>query len=124
MTVAINDLGQSLCTEARAAGFDDVGVCSIDVDQPYRSELAAAFDDGRLDPRSQRRCVDVVVGIYIDMLERALQNGQEALLPVTSIENDLLRLETHPALRSFRPDLVPARNLLDRLRSRLATTRG
>jgi epoxyqueuosine reductase len=50
MTVAINDLGQSLCTEARAAGFDDVGVCSIDVDQPYRSELAAAFDDGRLDP--------------------------------------------------------------------------
>jgi hypothetical protein len=97
----------------------EIGVAPLRVVQAYVERL----DDGRLDARSQRRCVQVVVGIYVDMLERALQSGQEALLPVTSIENDLLRLETHPALRSFRPDLVPARGLLDRLRSRLATTR-
>jgi hypothetical protein len=98
----------------------EIGVAPLRVVQAYVERL----DDGRLDALSQRRCVQVVVGIYVDMLERALQSGQEAMLPVTSIENDLLRLETHPALRSFRPQLLPARTLLDRLRSRLASTRG
>jgi len=46
----MNDLGRALCDEARAAGFNDVGLCSIDVEQPWRAELATAFDDGRLDP--------------------------------------------------------------------------
>lgn len=46
----MNALGQDLCTEARAAGFADVGVCSIDAGQPFRDELERAFDDGRLDP--------------------------------------------------------------------------
>lgn len=46
----MNELGRSFCAEARAAGFDDVGVCSADQVQPYRDELAQAFADGRLDP--------------------------------------------------------------------------
>ncbi len=46
----MNELGRSLCHEARAAGFVDVGICSVDVGQPFHDELARAFDDGRLDP--------------------------------------------------------------------------
>jgi epoxyqueuosine reductase len=46
----VNELGRSLAHEAKAAGFVDVGICSVDVGQPYREELARAFDEGRLDP--------------------------------------------------------------------------
>ncbi len=44
------ELLTALFHEARAAGFDDVGACPVDVGQPYRAELARAFDEGRLDP--------------------------------------------------------------------------
>lgn len=46
----MNELGRALCVEAKAAGFDDVGICSADQEQPYRAELERAFADGRLDP--------------------------------------------------------------------------
>ncbi len=46
----MNELGAAVADAARAAGFNDVGICSADVDQPYRDQLEAAFDDGRLDP--------------------------------------------------------------------------
>ena len=38
-----------LCAEARDAGFDDVGACPADVEQPYRAELEAAFATKRFD---------------------------------------------------------------------------
>ncbi len=46
----MNDLGRALCVEAKAAGFDDVGICSADQEQPWREQLEKAFADGRLDP--------------------------------------------------------------------------
>ncbi len=46
----MNELGAAVVKAATDAGFNDVGVCSATIEQPYRAELAAAFDDGRLDP--------------------------------------------------------------------------
>ena len=45
----MNELGRALCVEAKVAGFDDVGICSADQEQPWRDELEKAFGDGRLD---------------------------------------------------------------------------
>ena len=96
----------------------DMGVPALRLVQAYVERV----DQGGLDQRAQQRCVQVVVKIYQELLGRALEGGQEVSLPVTSIENDLLRLETHPALRSCRQLLHPARTQLERLRGRLALT--
>jgi epoxyqueuosine reductase len=45
----VNELGKRLCAEARAIGFDDVGVCAADTTMPDRDHVAAAFDDGRFE---------------------------------------------------------------------------
>jgi len=46
----VTPLMQGLAVEARALGFDDVGVCPADVPMPDRDHVSAAFDDGRLEP--------------------------------------------------------------------------
>ncbi len=45
----MNELGTQLCDEARAAGFDDVGVCRASVEMPYKAEVDAALSSGRFD---------------------------------------------------------------------------
>ena len=49
MTQHGNQLGQELCAQARAAGFDDVGVCAAATPMPYRSEVDEALSSGRFD---------------------------------------------------------------------------
>jgi hypothetical protein len=95
----------------------DIGVEPLRLVQAYVERL-----DTRLDQRAQQRCMDVVVKIYTEMLARALESGQEMMLPLTSIENDLLRIETHPSLHELRRLVFPVRGLLDSARSRLVGT--
>ena len=45
----MNELGIALATEARAAGFDDVGICSASTALPFREELDEALSSGRFD---------------------------------------------------------------------------
>ena len=92
----------------------DIGVPPLRLVEAYVERV-----DSRPDQRVQQRCVQVVVKIYTDLLDRAQESGQEAMLPLTNMENDLLRLETHPSLSNFRRLLFPARSLLDRFRNRL-----
>ncbi|MDP2342249.1 MAG: tRNA epoxyqueuosine(34) reductase QueG [Deltaproteobacteria bacterium] len=44
-----NELGSALRAEARAAGFDDVGICSASTPLPWRAELDDALSSGRFD---------------------------------------------------------------------------
>jgi epoxyqueuosine reductase len=48
----LTPLMRALADEARAAGFDDIGVCPADVPMPDREHVAAAFDEGRMEPLS------------------------------------------------------------------------
>ena len=45
----MNALAQALCAEARAIGFDDVGVCRADTAMPDRDHVEAALSSGRFD---------------------------------------------------------------------------
>lgn len=45
----MNELGRALCDEARAIGFDDVGVSSAETPMPYKDEVDAALSSGRFD---------------------------------------------------------------------------
>ncbi len=45
----MNELGQALCAQARAEGFDDVGLCRADAEMPHRQEVDDALSSGRFD---------------------------------------------------------------------------